>query len=367
MPADQTSDEKLQPQPSRGSTQLELSGLPGQQQHLTVVPVFPEGDPRNTEHPDGSPGQYKVTFILNRPGFSLLPEYQISFQAAVEGDSHIALTKPVATRRPEDVATIKIDANTEEGQHLAFVGRPNSQGFLARLETHVEASNFVEAEKAAHRALAPLLSNFSAQLDVPMRVFQMETVQLATGSTRIATNRPFPPTPLLVVKQGQATQDFRACVALYREALNSDSPIYQFLCFYKIIEALLALRRRIAVVMKAAGETPLRYNEIVPARPSEIRVWLDSLYLAPPKWDSLDLESMIPVEAQGKRASRVIDEYLRPLRVDVAHALFSEQGEITLSADELLHFWRVTKWLPVTRCLARLMLKNEFPQEFLRR
>ena len=36
-------------------------------------------DPRNAAPPSGSPGKYKVTFILSRPGYSPLAENHISF------------------------------------------------------------------------------------------------------------------------------------------------------------------------------------------------------------------------------------------------------------------------------------------------
>jgi hypothetical protein len=77
------------------------------------------------------------------------------------------------------------------------------------------------------------------------------------------------------------------------------------------------------------------------------------------------LSSIFPAEALGKKFGYVIDKILTPLRVDVAHALSSASGELTLSVDEILHTQNVNKWLPLTKCIVRRMLKDEFPAEFL--
>lgn len=77
------------------------------------------------------------------------------------------------------------------------------------------------------------------------------------------------------------------------------------------------------------------------------------------------LDSIFRPEVLGKKFGDVIDQILVPLRVDIAHALSLQSGELTLSADELLHTQRVNNWLPLTKCIARRMLKDEFPAEFL--
>jgi hypothetical protein len=53
-----------------------------------------------------------------------------------------------------------------------------------------------------------------------------------------------------------------------------------------------------------------------------------------------------------------------PLRVWIAHAIL-DSGEPTLLADEGLDLQKLTKWLPLAKCIARRMLKVEFPPEFL--
>ena len=69
-------------------------------------------------------------------------------------------------------------------------------------------------------------------------------------------------------------------------------------------------------------------------------------------------------EAKGKKFGTVIDQYLQPLRVKIAHAVL-DSGELTMIADDELGLEEVFKWLPLCKCIARHMLKNEFPKEFL--
>jgi hypothetical protein len=50
---------------------------------------------------------------------------------------------------------------------------------------------------------------------------------------------------------------------------------------------------------------------------------------------------------------------------DIAHAISSQSGELTLTVDELLHTRNLHKWLALTKCIVRRMLKNDFPTDFL--
>ena len=53
------------------------------------------------------------------------------------------------------------------------------------------------------------------------------------------------------------------------------------------------------------------------------------------------------------------------MRVDIAHAISSQSGELTLNVDELLPTQNVHKWLPLTKGIVRRMLKNDFAGDFL--
>jgi hypothetical protein len=77
------------------------------------------------------------------------------------------------------------------------------------------------------------------------------------------------------------------------------------------------------------------------------------------------LASAVPIEVRGLEIDFVTDHTLKPLRDDMAHALLSISGELTLSVDELLHVQKINKWISLTKCMVRRTLKNEFPSDFL--
>ena len=123
-------------------------GLPGMQHEIIVVPVREDG-PAGT--PAGGPGDYKIVFTLARPGRPLTTEYNVSFESGLQGDSHLRL--------PPSTTEIRLELHTSAGEHT-FVGRPNDQGFLAKVEIgSIHGQNFVDAERVAYRVLAPMLSS----------------------------------------------------------------------------------------------------------------------------------------------------------------------------------------------------------------
>ena len=92
--------------------------------------------------------------------------------------------------------------------------------------------------------------------------------------------------------------------------------------------------------------------------------WLCAIYVMGRDWDEITLASIFVPEARGKRFTRIIGNYLRPIRIRIAHAVL-DSGELTLSADEEMDIQEVYRWLALTRCIVRHMLKCNFPNEFL--
>jgi hypothetical protein len=341
-------------------------GLPAQPEHLHVINRFVDGDARNDIPVQGTEGDYKVTFVLARPGYNLLPEGNLSFATGLRGDSHLAITKPAfIPPGNSDADQILIVGRTEDGE-FRFTGSPNERGFLGKIESApFRANNRTDAEHKAHRALASSLSNWSAHLDVPLEIYQIDTVEVITGSTQMSLTTPYWEAPFAVALLTEMKPEFRGYASLYREGLGSSSNVYRFLCFYKIVEGILSRRARLAEEARTAGRTVSRYREILPTKPEEISVWLDAIFPVRRKWDAMALESAVPPEVRGKKVGYVVNRALQPLRVNVAHALSAKSGELTMSVDELLHVQNISKWLLPTKCIVRRMLKNEFPTEFL--
>jgi len=176
---------------------------------------------------------------------------------------------------------------------------------------------------------------------------------------------PYLEAPMAINATSNFGAEFRSYAALYREALNTNSPVYQFLCLFKILEALGARRKRLAREAKKNKTSYVSPDEALPNTPAEVKAWLESLFYIRPPFDLSTLESAVPRDLRGRKTMDVIDADLKPLRIKVAHALFESGGELPLSSDDLTHTHSITKRLLVTKCLVRRMLKNDFPTDFL--
>lgn len=362
-------DGPVQPKTASAATEMQVppTGLPGQYQHLTTVFRFaPLSDPRNQIRPQGVPGEYQVTFVLQRPGYNLLAERQYSYASGLRGNSHLAIAKPAFSPPGNPDATqIRIYARTEDG-NFTFSGFPNDAGFLGKIESEpFQASSFSDAEQKAYRALATSLSNWSVHLDIPLQIYQVDSRHIASGNTRMSMCSPVWQVPFSVAPTAELKPEFRGYASLYREALNSNSSVYSFLCLFKVIEGISLRRRTLAIEAKKAGAKFSRPQRRVPQQPDERIPWLNAIFPVRQTWDPMALNSIFRTEALGKKFGDIVDNILRPLRVDIAHALSATSGELKLSVDELLHTQTVNNWLPLTKCIVRRLLKDEFPTQFL--
>ena len=311
---------------------------------IHIINRFKQGDARNSIPVEGIPGAYQVTFVLSRPGYSLVPEGSYSFSGGLEGDSHLAIAKP-AFMAPgnENANEIVVVCATEDG-HFVFRGVPNKSGFLGKLISEpFNANSRRDAEERAFRSLSPSLSNWTVHLDVPLEICQRETREIATDNIQTSIVTPHFRAPFSVLPTVQLPPEFRGLASLYREALNTSSVVYQFLCLYKIVEALRARRKRLQRAAKKSGTPCSSPIEVLPGTEKEIAAWLRSLFYARPDWDLFAIQSAVPVELRGQDMAFVIDSVLKPLRDQVAHALTTPKGDLTLSADELLHARQCTQ------------------------
>ena len=308
-----------------------LFGLPGFHMNLLLAP-----HPHRLEELGGVPGQYKATFTLCRPGFSLQPEYNLDLSGNLNGDSHLAIKKPaVIDPNNPDVEHIKLYSNTNDGRFI-FKGYPNGDGYLSRLEAeYFHGENLADATIKAFRALTPVLSNISVYVDVPLSIYRI-TVELRNNNTRLNLTIPYLPAPLVKVPIDNLRTEYRVYAGLYREALNSNSLFYQFLCYHKIIEGIRTRRDGLSQEMIAKGETPQFPSERVPDSTDKQIKWLNSLFPIPQQWSEMALDSIFPKEAVGRKINRVIGDELTQLRNRIAHT-FLESGEPGLFVDDVLY------------------------------
>ncbi|MFZ0959283.1 MAG: methylamine utilization protein MauJ [Terriglobia bacterium] len=350
--------------PPRLRIDIPPMGLPGEVGSIASMfrsSVNPN-HPVNIGGPAGLPGKYRVRFVFSRPGYAIEPERQVSI-GSLTGDSHLAITKPAYSPPDPNADQIQIDATTPDGK-FRLIGHPNQNGFLSHIETEeFDAQNFDDAQQKAFRSLCPALSDWSIHLEIPLAIWRIETTETRTGGVHARFSEPFIEMPWAINPQSSPEPEFRFYAAIYREALNSSSPIYRFLCLFKIMEAIRSRRNRLANEARTKGHAFTRPVEKLPDMRSDFGSWLSAAFPFSRMWDDLALDSVCLPEVVGKKFNRVIDDYLTPLRNDIAHIII-ESGEITLSTDDLLHAQKISHWLPVTRCIVRHMLRNEFPAAF---
>jgi hypothetical protein len=211
--------------------------------YTTAVPVFPSW---SGDSPSGSPGSYDVVFVLGVPGVSGVAT-ALDFDGMLAGgDSLLQGTG------------LQVELQSSGGSPLA-VARiiPNAHGRLAQVRLTVTAGDFSLAENEAIDAVMPTLSWIAFQADTPLEVTGVLLTEQATQTRRFGATLvgAVQPAPELV---GTTTPELRVFLAAYREGLNANSPLYQALSFFKIIEGVATFhtRRTRAAARSSAAAQP---------------------------------------------------------------------------------------------------------------
>ena len=200
-------------------------------------------------------------------------------------------------------------------------------------------------------------------LDVPIYIETIQITELATHTSSLRFRMPH----LNMTFAGGITplldDEFCHYASLYREALNSNSGFYRFLCFYKVIESIVVRRGRLNQAKRLIGAPIRSVPERVPSSDDQLRALLAEIYPWRKSWDEMAVKQIFPDEVRGKKVTYIRDHHLNPLRVGIAHALL-KSDEVPATLDRIDHIQLANKWLPLCRVLARLMLRHEFPTEF---
>ena len=339
-------------------------GLSGIETLITLTRLYKDPDDlRNLAPPSGSSGTYKVSFVLSRPDYALVAENQISFADDISGDSHIFIGSP-------DELRVEIEAKLPDGD-LTLYGYPNQKGFLGKVEIEeLAASGFGNANLKAYNALSIVLSRLALVADVPLHIYRMTTVELATRNLMSSLTLPFVQKPPQLFSGYEKDKALAKFASLYREALNTKSPNYQYLCFYKIIEGIRRLResrttRENQEAIDRGEKPPVRPREFIPKTPDEQSAFLNAIF-GVQKWSDMALAACFPSEVAGRKLNDVIrtSGVLDSVRNRIAHSVLREDTRDTLNIDDASHMAEVAKWLPLCKCISRYLLKEEYPQVF---
>jgi hypothetical protein len=299
--------------------------------------------------------------VLGKPGTRTFPENEVKFAEFMEGNSHLAILAP-AFPAPADAVKIRLEVKSESDSFV-FEGWPDKGGFLAKLETQAfHANNRNDAEMRATKAAKNVLSEYAASLDIPLQIDLIEVTEVATANKSLTLIAPF-------LGGGSSAPieaydpEFANLAALYREALVSNTPAYRYLCFYKILETSRKRRERLARKLKKEYR-PVRFGEVIPAKRPEQLAWLNAIFIGPREWTELTLNRIFPPETYDKKINAIFDGALRQMRDRIAHGILDSGSYLNL--DDLTSTREISKWLPFLRCAVRRILKNDFPEHYLR-
>lgn len=333
-------------------------GLPGAAYQLWVRMV------RKGETPDRSSvfmalnDTYRVVFTLDR---NVADIQNLSFEKGRAGDSYIAFTKPEAERSdtdPNEMLLFSAITDAKGTSRREIAGKANPQGRLGKFEIEVSASSFQEAENVAFREVSPFLSVLSFELDVPVRLAQLDVTQLSTENTSMNYVCPFPD----MVPTGSGANNspyLQSLLSLYREGINSNSQNYQFLCWYKMVEGINWKREEETAKLKA--DLPKKFPERLEETAVEQRKRFAEIFpvLQGSAIADANYDYIVPEEVRGWKFNRVREKHLEPIRNKIAHMLSEPSGDLSLSPDSRENSREITKWLTLLRLIARVMALNE--------
>ena len=145
-----------------------------------------------------------------------------------------------------------------------FEIKKNNNGEMSLVQFECTATSTTDARMKFQSVVLPFLDYLSYLANCPVVVAMLRVKDLKNDSTtyryvspyRKATVNPY--TNILF-------SELAPVYAMYREAKNSNSDFYEFLCYYKIVEGLLGtLRANVFSRARGAGITLKRTKEVLP-------------------------------------------------------------------------------------------------------
>jgi hypothetical protein len=296
---------------------------------ITVVPVVPG----RADKPSGVPGPYDIVLVLGVPGVSSVTT-SLDFDAVVTGGDSLL-----------QGSGLHVQLESSEGQslHTARIV-PNKRGRLAQVRLTVTADDFSAAEREAFDAVMPTLSRIAFEADTPLEVTAILLTERATQTRRLGVTLVGAVQPAPEIAE-PTTPELRMFLATYREGLNGNSPLYQALSFYKIVEGITKLYTNRVRAAKKRGAAE-------PADPTVRRIPADRRDLAGmTEWARDNFTPYL-----GSNYAEIRDSMTKTIRNAVAHM---SPGMDLRIADYAADIQACRDITPVLRYIARDLIQEE--------
>jgi len=222
-----------EPQITVPLSQFGPPGTPGELHFVAQIPGEARSDHARLNDP--SERSFNVFAMLSK---APLPADRISAQfTAEDGGSYLV--------KPDTAAEVRVA--TPWGK---FSLNSNSIGELALTEFGCMATSAGHARQIFLKAVLPFLDHAAYTTHAPIVISAMRLEDQKNSCITLLYTNPFrKQTP------GSADllfEELAPVYAMYREALNSNSEFYKFLCYYKILEGVLGpLRANAMKIVKA--------------------------------------------------------------------------------------------------------------------
>lgn len=307
-----------------------------------VLPVFnaaaPPPPPPTLPATTGSPGIYKLTYVLAVPGRAVVQD-EVNFAKLVQaGDSLLEVSAEVHKLR------IDLHDGASSGQ-TAFVN-VNAAHRLRDIELEIQADNFAQADSFGHDIVAPMLSRWAFLHDVAIAISAVQIIEVATQVYRwtqlmLGAVKAFSDTG------GASDPDHRILLSAYRKGISSTEPLWQALSLFRVAEGIHQMRQARVAAAVARGQVPAGPTERVPADLTSIGQPNDG-----------GLQESLQAYA-GRKFTAVLDDIRPTLRNAIAHL---DPGGTPIVEDRWDDLQKVERALPGLRWIARQLLDAELQE-----
>lgn len=304
---------------------------------FTLVPGFPPNHTQSTipRSQFGGHSAYDVRYILSIPGVDTFKD-KIDFEnVANSGNSLLQL--PLGEH-----LIIKVKDKIAESE-IQFLG--NKKGILSQVRLRVKCNSFEEAERFAHERVSMVLSYWSFLFDTAIEISDYLIIEENTGTRKYSVGLIGKVKPFSNDLAFDLPPEHQRILAAYRDAMNSSNVFYQLLCFFKVTEGIISLRRneikKIRPLRK--GEQGFEPNEKFPDDIKQLPV-------------EDDFTGQVFNEFLGKNFQEVREIFKDSFRDAIAHLI---KFNSVLDSDRYDDVTKCARAIPILKYIARTMLEND--------
>lgn len=301
---------------------LEFLGPAGKYVELHLLARV-EGDTRNDDERrnDSSARKFKVSATLGKS--HIFVDTQLPIVSQGNGDSFLTAST--------ELPNLEIDA---AGRKYMF--SKNQHGEYSYVEFECDATHYKQAHHYFYHGLAQFLDALAYRGNCPLFIQALRIEDVANQIIVVPQVSPYRKREVALGDM-KFYSELRPIYAIYREARNSSSNFYKFLCFYKILEGLFSVVR--PKLFKRAKALKLRVDQ-------EIKRIPDDPYLI--------LEHKKYVQ---KSIRNFFESVLTPqFRHGVAHFMLHDGTAMDLSSPH--HVENYTYIVYITELCVRIMIDD---------